>query len=47
VKKGEAGSNLVKLRPNLKSLNIKLSEECQTVDIDKRHSNLKYGIQIP
>jgi hypothetical protein len=50
VKKYQTGSNLVKLRPNLKglgSLNIKLSEEFQTADFDKIHSNLKFGIQIP
>jgi len=40
-KKDKGKSNLVKFYPNLKSskiLDSKLSEESQTIDLDKRHS---------
>ena len=39
--KDKGKSNLVKFYPNLKSsksLDSKLSEESQTIDLDKRHS---------
>jgi hypothetical protein len=45
----EKRSNLVKIRPNLKSLKslqVKLSEKCQTAEEDKGRSNLMFETQI-